>query len=217
MQRTHIILVIIQVFTTEYFLESEASILNRKQRAMAMRVRLVKMHDKVGDVFLTPFAGDKTVHVQCPFLDITTSFYMRIVGSLLRLTVWSPKANSCILAREPPKIKFTTVRNFGSGKPSLGSLIPRADSISRIRSGMDFFLSIGTILPFTISKFRPSRVRSYVPYPDARSHFFIVPVAFMLVALCFGKAFRNPEIHDLFWRNCHNFFFVVFSICRRHS
>ena len=59
---------------------------------MAMRIRLVKVYDKAGDVFLAPFISDKTVHVQCPFLDITASFYMRIVGIFIEIDRLFPES-----------------------------------------------------------------------------------------------------------------------------
>ena len=82
-------------------------------------------------------------------------------ASFSKSTFCVPNASSCIRSREPPKMKFTTVRYFGSASPSLGSLIPRLSNMSAIRSGMLRLVSMGrTLPPGAISKFRCLRVGS---------------------------------------------------------
>ena len=92
----------------------------------------------------------------------TTEEYRRILfAPSSKSTFCVPNASSCIRLREPPKMKFTTVRYFGSASPSLGSLIPRLSNMSAIRSGMLRLVSMGrTLPPGAISKFRCLRVGS---------------------------------------------------------
>ena len=59
---------------------------------MAMRIRLVEVYDKAGDVFLAPFVRDKTVHVQCPFLDVGTALDMGIVGIFIEIDRLFPES-----------------------------------------------------------------------------------------------------------------------------
>ena len=82
-----------------------------------------------------------------PTFNLTLPFYVSIVRTFFKSTSCLPNASSCIRVREPPKMIFTTVRNLGSSKPSLGSFMPRLCNSSAIRSGMLRPLSIGRILP----------------------------------------------------------------------
>ena len=123
-------------------------------------------------------------------------------------TSWFPNASWRIWFFDPPKMKSTTVRNFGSGKPSFGSFMPRCRRFSAMRSGMDKFLSTGWILhPLTTSKFKHSLRRSYVPFAMA----FSQPRSVQLRWCSLLCAALNPFI-TFMCITCHDFsaIFLVF-------
>ena len=57
-----------------------------------MRIRLVKVYNKAGDVFLAPFISDKTVHIQCPFFNVGAAFDMGIVGIFIEIDRLFPES-----------------------------------------------------------------------------------------------------------------------------
>ena len=75
-----------------------------------------------------PLTNVYTSLAHCSISDFLSTWELSELFS--KSTVWLPKASSCIRSLEPPKMIFTTVRNFGSSNPSLGSLIPRLRNIS---------------------------------------------------------------------------------------